>query len=87
MQAQDDLRLFSLFILPGALAPCLLFDDLFGTMAPWLWGPARPSRMVSLEFSVVDDILPRPPQQLPSDSDTPQGTGFLYTCQQHLRVA
>ena len=78
-----DLSLFSPFILLSVLAPCHLFDDIFGNMAPLLWGPARLGRMVSPELSVVDGIPHS--QQLSSDSDTPQGTGFLYACQQHLQ--
>lgn len=44
VQTQQDPSLFSPFILPSVLAPCHLFGDISGNMAPMLWGPARLGR-------------------------------------------
>lgn len=41
-------RPFFAFISPSGPAPCHLFDDIFGTTGPWLWGPARQGRMLWL---------------------------------------
>lgn len=79
VQTQQDPSLFSPFILPSVLAPCHLFGDISGNMAPMLWGPARLGRG-SHQNSLCLMVSPHS-QRLPSDAETPPGSSFLCACQ------